>query len=293
MIFVGYHSRMVTPAAWSREEVEATVADYLHMWMLEQAGQSYSKTEHRRALLPKLNNRTPAAVELKHQNISAVLMEHGWQNIPGYKPRGNYQHLLADVVAERIMGDSKYDRAAESAADRPVEAPLLTKIDGILVEPPKIASTVRLDRAPYFVARNPILQRDYIDREARNALLGKAGEEFVLAFEQRRLHKCGQKNLADKVEHVAVTQGDGRGFDVLSFDESGRERFIEVKTTNGGKETPFFISRNEIEFANAFAPQFHLYRVYEFSKAPHMFDMPGAVERNCLLDPVSYRGRFL
>ena len=34
---------------WSREEVEATVADYLHMWLLEQAGQSYSKAEHRRA----------------------------------------------------------------------------------------------------------------------------------------------------------------------------------------------------------------------------------------------------
>jgi hypothetical protein len=41
-----------------------------------------------RALLQKLSNRTEAAVELKHQNISAILMEHGWQNIPGYKPLG-------------------------------------------------------------------------------------------------------------------------------------------------------------------------------------------------------------
>ena len=38
-------------------------------------------------------------------------------NIPGYKPRGNYLHLLADVVADRIMGDRKFDRAAERSAD--------------------------------------------------------------------------------------------------------------------------------------------------------------------------------
>ena len=138
---------------WSREEVEATVADYLHMWMLEQAGQAYSKTEHRRALLPKLNGRTPAAVELKHQNISAILMEHGWQNIPGYKPRGNYHHLLADVVADRIMGDRKFDRAADIAAEQPAEVPLLTKIEGILVARPVVSRSVQSERTPYFVTQ--------------------------------------------------------------------------------------------------------------------------------------------
>ena len=42
---------------WSREEVEAIVADYLHMLTLELAGQSYNKTEHRQYLLLKLNGR--------------------------------------------------------------------------------------------------------------------------------------------------------------------------------------------------------------------------------------------
>ena len=277
---------------WSREEVEATVADYLHMWMLEQAGQAYSKTAHRNALLPKLNGRTPAAVEMKHQNISAIMMEHGWQNIPGYKPRGNYQHLLADVVADRIMDDRKFDRAAEIAAEQPAETPLLATIAGILVERPSVSHAARSERAPYFVTQRPNLKRDYLDREARNASLGKAGEAFVVEFEQRRLHELGKKKLAEKVEHVAATQGDGMGYDVRSFDATGGERFIEVKTTAGGKQTPFFISRNELEFSKAFSEQFHLYRVFEFRKSPHLFDLPGAVERNCLLDPVSYVGRF-
>jgi Domain of unknown function (DUF3883) len=280
------------PNDWSREEVEATVADYLHMWLLEQAGQTYSKTEHRRALLPKLNNRTDAAVELKHQNISAILMEHGWQNIPGYKPRGNYQRLLADIVAERIMVDRTFDLAAANAADQPAAVPLLSTLDGVLVEPPKVSHSVQSPRTPYFVAQRPTLKRDYLDREARNASLGKAGEEFVAAFERRRLHALGRTKLADKVEHVASTKGDGLGYDVHSFDENGRDRFIEVKTTAWGKETPFFISSNELAFSKSFSDQFHLYRVFEFRKSPHLFDLPGAVERNCLLDPVSFVGRF-
>jgi hypothetical protein len=37
---------------WSREEVEAIVADYLHMLTLELAGQSYSKTDLPPADLP-------------------------------------------------------------------------------------------------------------------------------------------------------------------------------------------------------------------------------------------------
>lgn len=277
---------------WSREEVEATVASYLQMWLLEQAGQRYSKTEHRRALLPKLNSRTDAAVELKHQNISAILMEHGWQNIPGYKPRGNYQRLLADFVADRIMQDRQFDHAAEMAADQPAAVPLLGSIEGILVDCPAVSPAAHEARAPYFVTQNAILKRDYLDREARNASLGKAGESFVVEFEQRRLHHLGLKRLAEKVDHVAATKGDGLGFDVLSFDESGRDRFIEVKTTAWGKETPFYISRNELEFSKANAEQFHLYRVFEFRKKPRMFDMVGVVDRHCVLDPVSYRGRF-
>jgi Domain of unknown function (DUF3883) len=274
------------------EEVEATVADYLHMWLLEQAGQGYSKTAHRNILLQKLNNRSAAAVEMKHQNISAVLMEHGWQNIPGYKPRGNYQRLLAEVVAERIMRDHQFDHAAEVAASQPAIAPLLSAYDGVMVGRPKFMPSAESKRVPYFVVHNPQLKRDYLGREARNTLLGKAGEEFVVAFEQRRLHTAGRRALAEKVEHVASTKGDGLGFDVQSFDLDGRDRFIEVKITAWGKETPFFISQNELAFSKEYSDHFHLYRVFEFRKSPHLFDLPGAVERHCHLDPVTYAARF-
>lgn len=63
---------------WSREEVEATVSDYFEMLALELRGEPYNKAEHNRNLQKFLNARTKAAVELKHQNISAVLIELGY-----------------------------------------------------------------------------------------------------------------------------------------------------------------------------------------------------------------------
>lgn len=277
---------------WSREEVEATTADYLHMLMLELAGQVYNKSDHRRALQKKLQNRSEAAIERKHQNISAVLIELGCPYINGYKPLGNYQALLGEVVADQINATPSFDKAAVAASEMPAASPLVGNIVDVMVDAPVFVHSTKEAEAPaYFSNRAPI-KRDYIGREARNISLGNAGEEFAVAFEHARLHAAGQKKLADRVEHVSSTKGDGLGYDILSYDETGKERFIEVKTTAFGKETPFFISKNEVEFSKANEGYFHLYRLFEFRKAPRMFDLRGAVTKNCLLDPISFAGRF-
>ncbi|OHC64487.1 MAG: hypothetical protein A2045_03465 [Rhodocyclales bacterium GWA2_65_20] len=82
------------------------------------------------------------------------------------------------------------------------------------------------------------------------------------------------------------------GFDILSFDANGRERFIEVKTTAFGKETPFFISRGEVKFARQNVAQFHLYRLFDFRRAPRLFDLPGPVDQHCSLEAVTYVCQF-
>jgi hypothetical protein len=83
---------------WSREEVALIVADYFSMPHSELLDQPYSKRDHRRALSPLLNERSKGSIEFKHQNISAVMVELGLPYIEGYKPRGNFQALLADGV---------------------------------------------------------------------------------------------------------------------------------------------------------------------------------------------------
>lgn len=277
---------------WSREEVEAIVADYLHMLTQELGGQRYSKSGHRHALQPKLRDRSDSSIERKHQNISAVLIELGCPYIAGYKPLSNYQALLYDVVAEQLAEDRLFDQTAISAAEQPAAPPLPDDFAKLLESPPTVTRAGEPETAPYAVRRVG-LRRDYLDREARNRSLGAAGEALVVAFEKYRLHIAGEKRLSEQVEHVAKTKGDGLGYDVLSFETNGRERFIEVKTTAFGKETPFYISRNEVEFSKSFSNQFHLYRLFEFRRKPRMFDLAGDVQRLCRLDAMNFIARFV
>jgi hypothetical protein len=89
---------------WSREEVEAIVADYLQMLTMELAGQNFNKTEHRRRLQTKLNGRSDGSIEFKHGNISAAMIDFGFPYIRGYKPRANYQALIG-IVADAYSVD--------------------------------------------------------------------------------------------------------------------------------------------------------------------------------------------
>ncbi|MGH9428933.1 MAG: DUF3883 domain-containing protein [Terriglobia bacterium] len=280
------------PEPWSLKEVEATVADYFRMFELHLVGQKYNKTEHRNHLLPLLNNRTPAAVELKHQNISAILNKLGWHFILGYKPARNYQRLLFRVVADRIRQMPQLDRIAIAAAESHAVLPSNPIYHSTLVDAPRLRSvkepTALFKPDQDFVA----YKRDYVGREARNHSLGKAGEEYVVQFERWRLISGGQTKFADKVERVSETKGDGLGFDVLSFESSGRERLIEVKTTAFAKETPFFLTHTELDRSRVDANQFFLYRVFEFRQEPKMFTLHGSIERHCILDPINYRARF-
>lgn len=272
--------------SWSRLEVEACVADYLRMLTLELNGQHYSKAEHVRALIPKLDDRSKQSIEFKHANISAIMIALGYPYIDGYKPRGNYQVLLFDVTAEQAERSMPLQAAAAAAVERPAAEAAIADPSTIWVPAPK-PTRVREDRpayAPPFRAG----KRDYLAQEARNRSLGYAGELFVMELEARRLLSAGKKALSERIEHVASTQGDGLGFDVLSFEDDGRERLIEVKTTAFGELTPFYVSRNELERSRIDAERYRLYRIFAFRERPRVFDLPGAISQNCMLDAVSY-----
>ena len=274
---------------WSREEVEAIVADYLHMLTMELAGQHFNKTQHRRWLQGKLNGRSDASIEFKHCNISAAMMDLGFPSIRGYQPRSNYQALLAIVAEEQVRGKPTLDQVALAAVQQPAVAPSQTDFTKVKSEAPRKQHHAK-------EAANPLLfravKRDYLEREAQNRSLGLAGEAFVVQFEHWRLAGMGQHRLADRVEHVSVSKGDGLGYDVLSFDSNGKERLIEVKTTTFGRDTPFFVSRGELALSQGAKEQFHLYRLFEFRQSPRLFDLPGSLDQHCLLDPVTYRASF-
>ncbi|APW40363.1 hypothetical protein RD110_00020 [Rhodoferax koreense] len=259
------------------------------MLTLELSGQSYSKTEHRRRLQALLAGRSDGSIEFKHCNISAALMDLGFPRIQGYQPRFNYQALLAEILAAQVQVTSRLDQAAQAAVERPAIAPVVEDFSQVKTQAPACQAKVAEPEMPYAFRA---MKRDYFEREAANRSLGLAGEEFIVQFEHWRLVQFGQQRLADRVEHVSVTKGDGLGYDVRSFEADGRERFIEVKTTSFGKDTPFFVSRGELLLSRQAKEQFHLYRLFEFRRAPRLFDLAGQLDQHCLLDPISYKASF-
>lgn len=275
--------------AWSRLEVEATVASYFDMLELGLQGSPFNKTAFRKALLPLLDGRTPGAVERKHQNISAILIEERVPYISGYKPLGNYQGLLREVVLEQLAVRRDTRALIEREVRRIPEPPSIDDILETLVAPPRprpgVGSSVR--RKPH--SRPPV---DYLALEAATIALGKAGEEFALNFERARLEAEGRSALAGKVEHVSVERGDGLGYDILSFDADSRERLIEVKTTKYGEYTPFYLTRNEVSVSADNAPLYHLYRIYSFGPAPRLFTRAGALDQAFILEPITFVARI-
>jgi hypothetical protein len=276
---------------WSRTEVEAVVSEYLDMLTAELRGESVNKAERNRLLQPLLNERSRGSIEFKHQNISAVLIELGSPYIEGYKPRLNYQELLRMVVFERLSAAQQLQAATAHAVDEPAGslapvADLLT----ILVDPPSpdperraTYEELRLRRLPTPPAVN------WLEREARNRTLAAAGEQLVLRFEHERLWRMNRRTLAERIEHVSQTRGDGAGFDVLSYETDGRERLIEVKTTRFGAMTPFFASRNEVALSEERSNFYQLYRLYDFRHSPRLYQLPGSLRTTCLLEPVQYQ----
>src|SRR5690606_7001920 len=136
-------------ADWSREEVEACVASYLRMLTLELNGQHYSKSEHANRLMKLLDGRNRPSVEFKHCNISAVMIALGYPYIRGYKPRGNFQGLLAEVVAAQSANNSALQAAAQAAAQQPAVATPPTDALSHWVPAPKPMRLQQKEPAPY------------------------------------------------------------------------------------------------------------------------------------------------
>lgn len=274
---------------WSRQENEAIVASYLKMLAEQQAGIRYNKSAYRRELSPLLRERTDGAIEHKHMNISAVMIDLGYPYVEGYKPYSNYQESLAEVVADRVSADNQLAARVQETVSAPAAVPQVGDLLSRLEEPP-IPSKEETYTKLSEVRTRMRPTKNWLEIESRNVSLGRAGEEFVVAFEKERLRVAGKAKLAERVEHVALSV-DSAGFDVRSFETSGHDRLIEVKTTSYGKLIPFFLSRNEVRVSRLKAGSYHLYRLFHFREDPRLYSLHGALEDRCYLDPVQFSAR--
>jgi len=228
--------------------------------------------------------RTHRSVEFKHMNISAVLRELGLPTIRGYKPKFNFQNAIFDAIDRHLSANPSLPDLSAVASMGFAEAPSLFE------EPPpapNFDAALKPERLERLIRKFDPTERDF-----RNRVLGKAGEALIIDFERRRLAEAERRDLAGKVRWVSQEDGDGAGYDILSFDPAGRERLIEVKTTCGTRKTPFFLTSNERSFADERPEAFRLYRVYEYGEAPRFFKLRPPLQQAVVLEPVTYRASF-
>jgi hypothetical protein len=136
---------------------------------------------------------------------------------------------------------------------------------------------------------------NFAENEAANKKLGILGELAVIEHEKEFLLNSGRADLANKIRHVSNIEGDGAGYDILSFNPDGSPKHIEVKTTRGGAGTPFMITPNELAFAKRHSDSFYLYRLYEFNpmlKSGKFFVLQGDINEKLFLTPTQYKAHI-
>jgi Domain of unknown function (DUF3883) len=253
----------------------------------ELRGERPVKADFNRSLQAILPARTRGSIEYKLQNVSAVLDEQRLPFIDGYKPAKNFQDDLRQAVTSWVGGNTAIAEELEAYGSAP---------------PPQLLADIRLrdvlvDRPAPGRARSAhdglsLSQGEWgALRDAQLRSLGQAGERWVTNIERAELLAIGRPDLADRVEWTSRERGDGFGYDVSSFEPDGLPIQIEVKTTNLGERSPFYVTRNEVAKSEDLSESFRLYRVFNFARDPRVFIVKGAVALGFKIEPMIFQAR--
>lgn len=271
---------------WTDEENDLIVADYFAMLVDDLAGNPLNKAASYRQLADRID-RSAKAIEYKHQNISAVLKALGETWLTGLAPAFNFQSSLEDAVLRWMNSHPEW--VLRAPGSRPPTG--LYDAAQIWIGPPPTLSNQPPPQELDLMLRIA-RKSDVAGRDERNRVLGRAGEERVLAYERSVLRSAGRDDLARKVRWVSEEDGDGAGYDIASFERDGRSRLIEVKTTNGWDRTPFHITRNELTVAEERRGEWCLFRLWNFSREPKAFELRPPLDAHVSLTATSYRASF-
>lgn len=107
-----------------------------------------------------------------------------------------------------------------------------------------------------------VVKIDYIEEQRYKVELGLLGEKLVCKYE----HEQGYK-----IKHVSL-KDDSLGFDIETY-ANGLSKFIEVKTTTGNIDKPFYISKNELDFLKTHQDTAYIYRVYNYKFKTNSADL--------------------
>ena len=109
-----------------------------------------------------------------------------------------------------------------------------------------------------------VLPRDYVSLIKSKNDVGRTGEELVYDYLMNVLKEYPE--LQNKTEKIYL-ENEAAGYDIKSYDLSGNEIYIEVKTNKAdcNNRIKFYISRNEDEFISKHKNAY-IYYVYDLKK---------------------------
>ena len=119
--------------------------------------------------------------------------------------------------------------------------------------------------------------RRYFHNDEENKKLGDEGEQLVETYEKEKLSGTG---LESRVKRISILD-DTAGYDIRSFERTGEEIWIEVKTTRAGLSRQFYISSNEYEVSKEKSSKYRLYRLFNYNRATgaKFYVIKGSMER--------------
>lgn len=272
---------------WATDELDLIVGDYFTMLTAELTGEPYVKRRRGLALQAEIG-RSHKSIEFKHMNISAVLAELGLPIIEGYKPKRNYQEAIFGAIDRYLSTHPEVLTPQPS----PVMVAGVAEDEDMYVQAPPSLLAAPSDNEVTTALHRIVRKFDPVERDFRNRALGRLGEAFIVELERGRLRQEGREDLSRRVRWVSQEDGDGAGYDILSFSARGEERLLEVKTTNGGARTPFFLTRNERAVSEERPDAFRLMRVFDYVRKPCVFELPPPLEHSVVLTAENWRASF-
>ena len=130
---------------------------------------------------------------------------------------------------------------------------------------------------------------NHVKRASVTKRIGDLGEEFAIRYERWRLREYPE--LRKQIDQVSK-RDDSAGYDILSFEEDGSPRYVEVKSTVGSLTTPFYISAHELDTAEANEDGYVILRVFDLKGAPKCCEIRFPLEGSVDLSPITFIATF-
>lgn len=214
-------------------------------------------------------------------------LDFSFQGESRRKQRSKKMPVLGVGCETRVEFDEFVDKDIEFLC--PIDK--LT-IPNVTHRPPNTKGNV-IEKNKYSI-KNSLSEEQVALKEKNRKKKGNRGEEIAIRIERERLRKLGYEELIPCIKHVAKSK-DGHGYDIesVTVDDTGRISpiFIEVKATMYSKDTPFYLSRRELEVAREKGEQYFIYRIYNMRETTNEFEyyvIQGDVSQYYRMDEVSY-----